>query len=225
MPQPFPDESIFLTPLPGKSGDEDINQAGETMFWVFVSSVALLLFLATWYGYESGYNDAKNDAIDSIQTSLNGSTMTVASPADLLPVEWESPHRIDWGDAADDQEEEKANENPFPDFNDMLDDLERIASSRRLDHSNDVQLTTPIEINKAHSVKMRKLGLMKLKHIMVLNDGETYTNLDGCFIMAVPADSEMEDIEEILDSASMFDHNPSDFSEGFVVTTFSEMPA
>lgn len=65
---------------------------------------------------------------------------------------------------------------------------------------------------------------MQFEQIMVLNDGETFTSLQGCFIMAVPAGSSNEEIEEILDGCKMFDHNPGDFSEGFVVATFDEIP-
>lgn len=61
---------------------------------------------------------------------------------------------------------------------------------------------------------------MKFKQIMVLNDGETFTNIEGCFIMAVPADATIEEIEETLDGVSMFDHPPTDDSEGFIVTVF-----
>lgn len=64
----------------------------------------------------------------------------------------------------------------------------------------------------------------RFKQIMVLNDGETFTNLDGCFIMAVPFDADTDEIEEILDASSMFDHNPTDHSEGFVVSVFKEYP-
>lgn len=32
-------------------------------------------------------------------------------------------------------------------------------------------------------------------YLMVLNDGETYTNLDGCIILEVPDDAEVESIK------------------------------
>ena len=36
--------------------------------------------------------------------------------------------------------------------------------------------------------------------LMVLNDGETYTDARGCWLTTVPDDLEMEDIEEALDA-------------------------
>lgn len=63
---------------------------------------------------------------------------------------------------------------------------------------------------------------MQFKQIMVLNDGETFTNLDGCSIVAVPVTMEIEEIEELLHNLDMFDHNPGDFSEGYVVMNFTE---
>lgn len=39
-----------------------------------------------------------------------------------------------------------------------------------------------------------------MKYIMVLQDGETYTGLDGCAIVAVPDDATPADIEAQLDA-------------------------
>jgi hypothetical protein len=39
-----------------------------------------------------------------------------------------------------------------------------------------------------------------MKYIMVLNDGETFTDVDGCAIVAVPDDADSEQIEAQLDA-------------------------
>lgn len=33
---------------------------------------------------------------------------------------------------------------------------------------------------------------------MVLNDGETFTNIEGCYVVAVPDDLDIDEIEETL---------------------------
>lgn len=52
-----------------------------------------------------------------------------------------------------------------------------------------------------------------MKYILVLQDGETYTGLAGCAIVAVPDDADAESIEEQLDA-----DNGADY-----VVTFSEV--
>lgn len=52
--------------------------------------------------------------------------------------------------------------------------------------------------------------------LIVLQDG-SYGPLAGAQIIAVPEGAQVEEIEEIIDAVSMFDHNPSDLSEGFLV--------
>lgn len=39
-----------------------------------------------------------------------------------------------------------------------------------------------------------------MNYIMVLNDGETYTNLEGCAVVAVPDGADTESIERQLDA-------------------------
>lgn len=41
-------------------------------------------------------------------------------------------------------------------------------------------------------------GVVMSNYLMILNDGETYTNLEGCQIVAVPDDFDMEAVEEAL---------------------------
>lgn len=59
-----------------------------------------------------------------------------------------------------------------------------------------------------------------MNYIMVLNDGETFTNLEGCYIAAMPDDFDIEDMEEALDGVKYFGYPPEDKSEGYVVTVF-----
>ncbi len=39
-----------------------------------------------------------------------------------------------------------------------------------------------------------------MNYIMVLNDGETFTNLENCYIRSVPDNFDTEQIEEVLDN-------------------------
>lgn len=64
---------------------------------------------------------------------------------------------------------------------------------------------------------------MRYNVVVVLADG-SYGPLNGARLIAVPENSTAEDIEDIIDSASMFDHNPSDFSEGWVIADITEPP-
>jgi hypothetical protein len=58
--------------------------------------------------------------------------------------------------------------------------------------------------------------------IMVLNDGETFTSLEGCKLVCVPDESaETEDIEELLDT---LENETWDLRKVYVVRTFSSQP-
>lgn len=59
-----------------------------------------------------------------------------------------------------------------------------------------------------------------MQYVMVLNDGETFTNLEGCYIAAIPEGLQIEDIEETLDGIKLFDFPPTDRTEGYVAGTF-----
>jgi hypothetical protein len=48
--------------------------------------------------------------------------------------------------------------------------------------------------------------------VMVLNDGETYTDLAGCHIVEIPEDCDAEDLEELL---SGFMASDEDEANGF----------
>ena len=39
---------------------------------------------------------------------------------------------------------------------------------------------------------------MGTRYLMVLNDGETFTNIEGCYVVAVPDDLDIDEIEETL---------------------------
>ena len=57
------------------------------------------------------------------------------------------------------------------------------------------------------------------KFIMVLQDGETYSGLAGCAIVAIPEDAEPDEIENFLASSQVADDD-----NGFlVITVFEEM--
>lgn len=62
--------------------------------------------------------------------------------------------------------------------------------------------------------------MTKFVSIIVLADG-SYGPLEGAQIIAIPEElNDSESIEEIIDGNAMFDHPPSDHSEGFIVATF-----
>lgn len=55
-------------------------------------------------------------------------------------------------------------------------------------------------------------------YLMVLNDGETYTNLEGCMIVEVPDDYDLEGIEEELKSIQ---EGPSQMKPGGAKRVYS----
>jgi len=58
-----------------------------------------------------------------------------------------------------------------------------------------------------------------MAYIMVLNDGETFTDLEGCSIVRVPDDSDSEAIEAQLDTAT---RTPTEIADDpDVIATFT----
>jgi|BioPla2DNA2_1021312.scaffolds.fasta_scaffold87801_2 hypothetical protein len=56
--------------------------------------------------------------------------------------------------------------------------------------------------------------------VMVLNDGETFSDLAGCMIIDVPDDWSVDKIEDELDNYNTIEQDP-DFKE---IGTFGENP-
>lgn len=57
------------------------------------------------------------------------------------------------------------------------------------------------------------------KYIMVLQDGETFTGLDGCYIAAIADDLDVEDIEDAIrdnDIHWMFRFEETDSRNGMI---------
>jgi hypothetical protein len=57
--------------------------------------------------------------------------------------------------------------------------------------------------------------------IMVLNDGETFTSLEGCRLVAVENNPETDEIEELIKTIGSDDF---DLRKAWVVREFGEVP-
>jgi hypothetical protein len=61
-------------------------------------------------------------------------------------------------------------------------------------------------------------------YIMLLNDGETFTNLDGCIVIKVPTthSGSTEDIEMFVSTANSYDTNERKAFDNSIVAYFEE---